>query len=334
MEAYLTEKGYAIAMIQHSFPEDTPKATIDAYNQERTDKSPKAAAIIRLFLEDGPLIQVKGIASAIEIWDRLKALYEPKGFSSEFLLCRELFDTTLAKTGNSIEAYLTRIKRLTDELAARGLTIPNKVIAAYALNNLTSDYENTVAIISQSFRTTTTDIDIIQLFSQLIDEARRLKAKEPQEMAMASETKRKCAYCHKEGHSIEKCWKKHPNLRPKSNRPKDKPKDNTKDDKKESSETTLITEDKDEEWALSISEKHSKSTWLLDSGTTRHICAYKDLFTELRPYKTSLRWGGASTIEVKWLGKVTIRFSSTGRIVTIDDYLYVPEIGLNLLSLG
>jgi len=53
-------------------------------------KSHKAAALIRLAVEDGPLIQIKGLKDAIDIWDRLKELYEPKGFSSEFLLCKEL----------------------------------------------------------------------------------------------------------------------------------------------------------------------------------------------------------------------------------------------------
>ena len=45
--------------------------------------------------------------------------------------------------------------------------IPNKVIMAYTLNNLTPEYENTVAIISQSFRNLLVieDIDIISLFS-------------------------------------------------------------------------------------------------------------------------------------------------------------------------
>ena len=119
-----------------------------AYELEKTKISFKAAAIIRLYLEDGPLVQVKKIESSIEVWDRLKALYKPKGFSSEFLVYRELFNISLANLGYSIESYLTRIKRLTDELATRGLTIPNKVIAAYALNNLTPKYENTIAIIS------------------------------------------------------------------------------------------------------------------------------------------------------------------------------------------
>ena len=108
-------------------------------------------------------------------------------------------------------------------MADRGLSILTKVIAAYSLNNLTPEYENTVAIISQSFRTLKEDIDIVQLFSQLIDEARRLKAKEPHELAMASnEAKpskdKKCTYCHKKGHSIDKYWLKHPELRPKRNK--------------------------------------------------------------------------------------------------------------------
>ena len=131
---------------------------------------------------------------------------------------------------------------------------------------------------------------------------------------------------------------KNPHLRPKRNRakgkPKDKAKEKPKDDKKEPSETTLITEDKDTEWALSVSEKTSRNTWLLNSGTTKHICAYKDLFIDLRPYKTTLKWGSASTIEVNWLGKVRVRFTSTGQTAILDECLYVPEIGLNLLSLG
>src|SRR3981189_1011915 len=152
----------------------------------RTQRSYKAAALIRLSLEDGPLIQTRGITDAMALWDRLKALYEPKGFSSEFLTCKELFSTTLAKCGNSMEGYLTKVKRLTDDLAARNLAIPNKVIAAYTLNNLTPEYEHTVAIISQTFRSNQADIDLVQLFSQLADESRRLRSRVPTEMALPS----------------------------------------------------------------------------------------------------------------------------------------------------
>ena len=78
----------------------------------------------------------------------MKILYEPKGFSSEFLLCKQLFETTLVKTGNSVENYINRIKRLTDDLSAQDLKIPIKVIAVWTLNNLTPEFESTVAMIS------------------------------------------------------------------------------------------------------------------------------------------------------------------------------------------
>ena len=56
MEAYLTDKGYAEVMIPSIYPEGTDAATIAAYELAKNEKSFKAAAIIRLYLEDGPLV--------------------------------------------------------------------------------------------------------------------------------------------------------------------------------------------------------------------------------------------------------------------------------------
>ena len=121
-------------------------------------------------------------------------------------------------------------------------------------------------------------------------------------MAMVNNTKpkndKRCTHCNKAGHSIDKCWQRHPELRSKKgNRAK-----NEKD--KKTSETTLFTKDKGAEsteyteWALSTSEIFPMSTWLLDSGTTKYIYAYKVLFTDLKPCETTLKWGNALTIKV------------------------------------
>jgi hypothetical protein len=339
MEAYIIDKGYESALYP-VVPYDEltgTKQDYEVYLRDRETKSLKASALIRLAVEDGPLIQLKGLKSAIAIWDRLKDLYEPKGFSSEFLVCKELFSTTLARCGNSIETYLNRIKRLSDELASRNLAIPSKVIVAYALNNLTREYEHTVAIITQNLRTNSDkEVELNAIFSYLIDEARRLKSLEPQEMAMSTNTKNtqkkpKCSYCKKPGHTPEKCWKKNPHLKPKKAKNSEKP--------QEQPEQALITQEKgqlakNEEFALLTTDVYDQNTWILDSGTSKHICAYKALFSDLKPYKTTLNWGKITKIPVEWIGTIQVKFGSTGRTAKIENCLYVPEIGLNLLSLG
>jgi gag-polypeptide of LTR copia-type len=133
MEAVLTEKGYYTVMI----------------NPTETDgeKRAKALAFIRLSCADGPLLQIRHVADPLTAWNALKQLYKPKGFSSEFLLCRQLFETTL-KSHKSIEFYLNKIKQLYDDLSSRNLAIPNKVIAAWVLNGLTKEYESIIAMIT------------------------------------------------------------------------------------------------------------------------------------------------------------------------------------------
>jgi hypothetical protein len=131
---------------------------------------------------------------------------------------------------------------LTDDLSTRNLIIPNKVIAVWTLNNLTSDYENIVAMISQFIRTSQSEINLDDLFSQLIDESRRLKSKEDKEMALNSKassggakpkknklrkTKRTCTHCRKSGHNENKCWIKNPSLRPQNNSTPNKGKEDT-----------------------------------------------------------------------------------------------------------
>jgi hypothetical protein len=210
IRALLAEKGLIDAIkTEKEFPEDISKKKIEEYKEKRESDSIKAAAIIRLNLGDSPLIQTKNIDEndARELYNRLEALYAPKGFSSEFLIAKELFSTTLAKEGNSIERYLTKIRGFTDELALKNKAIPTEIIVAYTLNNLTSEYDYIVAAITQNFRDEK-KIDLDDLFSAIIDESRRLSAKEPKELALVARknensTKKRFIKCYnygKKGH--------------------------------------------------------------------------------------------------------------------------------------
>ena len=90
----------------------------------KTETDQKALATIRLKIEDGPLLQIRHSETALKAWKMLKNLYSPKGFSSEFLICKELFETTLSKY-SSMEEYLNKAKQLTDQLKAKGIELPN-----------------------------------------------------------------------------------------------------------------------------------------------------------------------------------------------------------------
>jgi hypothetical protein len=83
-------------------------------------------------------------------------------------------------------------------------------------------------MISQSIRTSQVEINLDDLFSQLIDESRRLKSKEDKKIALNSKAssgeakpkedklikiKRTCSYCRKSEYNENKCWIKHLLLR-------------------------------------------------------------------------------------------------------------------------
>jgi hypothetical protein len=74
-----------------------------------------------------------------------------------------------------------------------------------------------VAIISQTFQAQNNEINIEELFFQLLDESRRLKSKKLKETALVAKVgskkvqdRPKCSYYKKSGHIKSKCWQKYP----------------------------------------------------------------------------------------------------------------------------
>ena len=344
MEAILIEKGYYDIMT-------TSISTLDpsVYTSEQIasikEKSSKACAYIRLALGDGPLLQTRYITDPFELWATLKSLYEAKGFSSEFLICKELINTTLSSHKGNIELYLQNIRRLINSLESKNLKLPEKFIAALVLNNLSQDYEYTVAIITQTIRSNDS-INLDQIFSQLIDESKRIKAvKKPSntvpsnasnkdiEMSLntSNNTKSPCRHCNKKGHSENKCWIKYPHL--KENRPSNrnkKPINKIEEIKEESSLVTTTPSP-----TILNTKDTNTTTWVLDSGATVHVCSDKTLFNFINPTSTSIKWGNTtSNIRASGIGDISVIFNSTNEKATIKDVLYVPELGVNLLSLG
>jgi hypothetical protein len=264
----------------------------EQYVEGYKEKSYEAASCIRLELEEGPLLQTQYIEEARDLWIALEGLYKPSGFTSEFLLANQLFSTTLASSNYKMEEYLTKIKRLTDQLASRNLAIPTGIIAAYTLSKLSNEYQSIVAVITQTYRQGggSENINLTNLFGQLIDEEKRVKSRNVDtEMAMPAQAQKcnhggqcshssdrpTCSHCGYKGHIAENCYFLHPEKRPKDK----KGKKGKKDNKKENEGANIAQDDEEtaSEFAGFAATSGSQS-WILDSGATSHICGQREKF--------------------------------------------------------
>nr|AAK70407.1 pol polyprotein [Citrus x paradisi] len=73
--------------------------------------------------------------------------------------------------------------------------------------------------------------------------------------------------------------------------------------------------------------------WWIDTGATRHVCSDKGLFTsfEAASNREKLFMGNSATSEIEGQGKVALKMTS-GKELTLNNVLYVPEIRKNLVS--
>ena len=327
-----------------------------------SNEGQKAKSIILLNLTDGPLIQIRHIQHPYDIWEALRNLYASKGFSNDFYLCKEFFNTTLESCEGKMEAYINKIKRISDQLYAKNIQLPDKVIFAWAIGNLTEEYEGFVTTITQTMRVNGDKaLNLAQLFANLVDESKRItirdnesvlyvqKNNKPNKLGKyrVEKTQKKCPFCKKGNHKAEKCWFKHPELRPKP-----------KEDK-----TPVITEEEiampviktstsiDEELDFDVAEYNdlaystpnancefayhieiNRLRFILDSGATIHICCEKSYFREIKPCNSTVSWGKISRIKASGIGSVPIIFSDTGQKAILQNCLYVPEFQINLIS--
>jgi transposase InsO family protein len=81
----------------------------------------------------------------------------------------------------------------------------------------------------------------------------------------------------------------------------------------------------------------SKFDWLLDSGTTSHICTTRDTFTEFHAvHGATIKGVGETETDVEGRGTVNLRFEFDGKVIThqLHNTLYVPTASNCLVSVS
>ena len=72
--------------------------------------------------------------------------------------------------------------------------------------------------------------------------------------------------------------------------------------------------------------------FVLDTGTTRHIISNKDYFNSLRDCKQKVSWGSAKSMDIKGKGNLYITFKDSKVSLILENCLFMPELGVNLIS--
>jgi hypothetical protein len=76
------------------------------------------------------------------------------------------------------------------------------------------------------------------------------------------------------------------------------------------------------------------SDFLLDSACSKHVICDRSYFSNFIENSTTVNWGSASKITSKGFGTVKIFFSDAGKEMSLQNCLFVPESGVNLISMA
>jgi hypothetical protein len=129
--------GNASSSRTRSSTADDNDAAADKWN----DDAELATTTIFLNFDKRAECCVEAIRNVVELWAKLKNLYERKGFSARFYL----------------DTYRSHIQ----QLRSSGATVSNEIEASVHLNGLDRGYESFIVATTQSFRQTAdNDIDV------------------------------------------------------------------------------------------------------------------------------------------------------------------------------
>ena len=81
-----------------------------------------------------------------------------------------------------------------------------------------------------------------------------------------------------------------------------------------------------------LNTKISSSQQILDTAAKAHIICNKDLYSEFKNTNKQVSWGNAKTATIRGIGTIVIQFNDTNTTIVLDNCLYIPKIGVNLIS--
>lgn len=303
------------------------------------ERENKAQEVIVTRVEETVMTYLISCSSSRQMWQKLCTLYEPATRVGLHLLQQRFFNIEYE---DPIVVFITKVEECVNQLATAGEKISENMIITKIIMSLPDKYKHFASAwesISEEKQT------LQELTGRLLVEEERSgnraissassSGQQNSALVVGAQRSIKCFECGKIGHKKSECRnRKCNNCHKVGHLMKDcKLKKNKYIEKNTNtnSKTSFVTRE------MQGNLLNSKN-FVLDSGASDHMCYIKEMFSDFCELSNRrfVTIGDGNNLEVLGIGKVDVYAynDSEYTLCTLDDVLYVPQLNVNLFSLG
>ena len=296
----------------------------------------KAQSIILLGVTPAMLGYIAGDMTARQMWDKLATQCHRKDMATRISLMQQLFSTRL-RAADNVDQHIHTMAEIRDRLINIGKPLDDAVAAIALLLSVPAEVpqwemwlrSHTASANDPTWDDVSADMRAEASLQQQRDRTlMQVSSDAAAVVAYAAATKGGkqpatqraarpfCTHCNKQGHVVATCWDLHPEQR--------------KQQKQHAVEHAMAVAVIDGAQEQSIP---GVGLWHVDSGASSHLSGCRAWFTELHQCEPcTVVAANHGTLQCTQRGTVTLN-TERGRI-HVRNVLYVPSLGVNLLSVS
>lgn len=309
---------------------------------------------IRQWVDDNVLNHIIGETHARTLWIKLEQLYARKTGNNKMFLIKQLLALKYTD-GTSMTDHLNNFQGIMNQLSSMGIKFDEEVQGLLLLGSLPDSWEilrmslsNSApdgvismdlaksSVLNEEMRrksqgTSTTHSDVLVSESRGRSKSRGPKGRDQSRSKSRGKYKNiECHHCGQKGHVKKFCWQL---KKEKAKASKDKSTnkdDGSKEDKVNVTHDDFLVVEEFE----SVNLVDNSTSWVIDSGASIHVTSRRDLFTSYTPGDFGdVKMAHQGVAKCAGVGQVCLE-TSNGTKLTLKRVKHVPDIRLNLLSVG
>ena len=319
-------------------------------NTANTDwirKNAKAQKYIVTTIDKKPLMHVLSCSTAYEMWRKLSSIYERDSSQQKCTLMQDLFSFAYDKNMDVV-SHVSKLQNIKHKLEALGQKIDDGLLMSKILTVLPPKYKHFVSAWESTSDTNKTTENLI---ARLLAEEQRVEIETNRDSAVAFKAvERKCYKCNSAGHIARHCDSRSTELNKMRkcftcNKTGHLAKDCTKTPKTKVTQTgcgickktnhaekdcffrNKNDKTKRDELSFLTNNTTESNHWIIDSGTTSHMTNNKSGLKDLVQINSKVGVAKANE-QMTAVGRGSVQFEEC----TLNNVLYVPELGTNLIS--